>query len=429
MAPRTIEVGYLARVEGEGSMKIVERDGALEEVRFSIFEAPRFFEALLRGRKYDEAPDITSRICGICPVAYQTSATAAMEDALGIDLGERLTALRRLVYCGEWIESHALHLFLLHAPDFLGYEDGIAMARDHGKEVERGLQIKKIGNELISKLGGRAIHPINGRVGGYHSVPKPSDLAPIRERLLWARDEAVESVRWVGGLEFPDLERDYEMVSLHHPARYAIEEGRIVSNRGLDIEARDFEATFEEEQVPTSNAKHSRRKGGGAYLVGPMARYSNNFDQLSPIAKQAAADAGLGKVCRNPFKSIVVRAVEILYACDEAIRLIDAYEPPDAPAIEATPRASEGFGCTEAPRGALYHRYELNAEGRIVTANIVPPTAQNQASVEEDLRELVSRNLHLDDETLRRRCEQAIRNYDPCISCATHFLKLAVERR
>lgn len=429
MAHRTVEVGYLARVEGEGSMRIVLRDGVLEEARFSIFEAPRFFESLLRGRKLDEAPDITARICGICPVAYQTSATQAMESALGIRLDDRLRALRRLMYCGEWIESHALHVFLLHAPDFLGYDDVIAMARDYREEVERGLKIKKIGNELIALLGGRAVHPINARVGGFHSVPHPRDFAPVRERMAWARDAALESVRWIGGFDLPELERAYELVSLRHPERYPIDEGRLVSNRGLDIGADEFEAHFEEEQVPTSTAKHARRKGGGAYLVGPMARYSNNWDRLSPLAQQAAAEAGLGRVCRNLFQSIAVRAVEILYACEEALRLIDSYEPPEAPAIEAEPRAAVGFGWSEAPRGVLYHRYEVGADGRIVAANIVPPTSQNQASVEEDLRELVLRHQHLDDEALRRLCEKAIRNYDPCISCATHFLRLEVERR
>ncbi|HTP96650.1 MAG TPA: Ni/Fe hydrogenase subunit alpha [Burkholderiales bacterium] len=428
MARKTIEVNALARVEGEGALHVALRDGVVREVELRIFEPPRFFEALLRGRDCSEAPDITARICGICPVAYQMSAVHAIEDALGVTVDGPLRALRRLLYCGEWIESHALHVYFLHAPDFLGYESGIAMARDHRAEVERGLRLKKIGNELMRVIGGREIHPVNVRVGGFYRAPARRELEPLVGQLEWARDAAAATVRWVAGFEFPDCERAYEFVALRHPDEYPFNEGRLVSNGGLDIAAREYDAHFEERHVSYSTALQSSIRGRGAYLVGPLARYSLNYDRLSPLAQESARNAGLGPVCANPYRSIVVRAVETLYACDEALRLIDAYQEPQRPAVPVVPRAATGYACTEAPRGVLYHRYRLDAAGIIIDAKIVPPTSQNQSSIEDDLRAFLPKWLELDDAALRRRCEQTIRNYDPCISCACHFLKLEVTR-
>jgi len=424
---RTIRVDALARVEGEGGLLVKLRDGRVEEVQLRIFEPPRFFEAFLRGRAFTEVADITARICGICPIAYQMSAVHALEDALGVVVGGQLRALRRLIYCGEWIESHSLHVHLLHAPDFLGYPDALAMARDHRAAVERGLQLKKAGNEILTLLGGREIHPINVRVGGFFKLPARADLDALAERLRWARDAALETVRWVAGFEFPDFERDYEFVALRHPDEYPFNEGRLVSSRGLDVAAHEYAAHFVEEQVPHSNALHARIVGRGAYLVGALARYALNRDRLSPIAQEAAREARLPAVCRNPFMSVVVRAVEIVWACDEALRIIAGYERPERPFVAVEPRPSTGHACTEAPRGTLYHRYRIDGEGTILEANIVPPTSQNQRTIEEDLGELVPTELGLPHERLVLRCEQAIRNHDPCISCATHFLTVRVE--
>jgi coenzyme F420-reducing hydrogenase alpha subunit len=425
---RTIRTGALARVEGEGAMQVRIRDGEVENVELQIYEPPRFFEAFLRGRHFKEAPDITARICGICPVAYMTSAFNAMEDALGVEVDRRIRVLRRLMYCGEWVESHALHVFLLHAPDFLGFESAWAMARDHAEMVEAGLKIKAIGNHLIRTIGGRAIHPINVRVGGFYKAPSRVDLDALVAGLEEGRELARRSVDWVSNLDFPDFEQDYEFVALRHPDRYAIEDGRLVSGSGLDIGPGEYEEHFTEQQVPHSTALHSRMSDGGTYFLGPMARYSLNSAQLSDVAKEAAERAGLGEECRNPFKSIVVRAVEILYAFDEALRLIEEYEPPDPPVVEMAAKASTGTGWSEAPRGMLWHRYRLEEDGSIAEARIVPPTSQNQARIERDLLEFVRPRVHLPDDRLQWECEQAIRNYDPCISCSTHFLKLEADR-
>jgi coenzyme F420-reducing hydrogenase alpha subunit len=424
----TIKVDYLARVEGEGAMRVRIKDGEVADVELKIFEPPRFFEAFLRGRNFTEAPDITARICGICPIAYQMSAVHAMEDACGVRVNDSLRALRRLMYCGEWIESHTLHIYLLHAPDFLGYESAIHMAKDFRDIVQRGLQLKKAGNEIVSLLGGREIHPINVRVGGFYKAPIKTDLIPLAERLQRARDAALETIRWVAEFQFPDFEQDYEFVALRHPDEYPFNEGRIVSSKGLDIAVREFDAHFEEQQVPYSNALHSVLKTRGAYFVGPMARYNLNFDKLAPIAQEAARAAGLARECRNPFKSIIVRAVEVLHACEEALRIIETYEAPEQSALDVCPRLATGYGCTEAPRGILYHRYCIDGQGMILDAKIVPPTSQNQKTIEGDLWKFVPKYLDLPVDKLRWQCEQAIRNYDPCISCATHFLKLKVER-
>ena len=429
MKARTLKVDYLARVEGEGGLYVKLKDGTVVDVELRIFEPPRFFEAFLRGRRFEEAPDITARICGICPVAYQMSAVHAMEDAFGVKVDGQLRALRRLLYCGEWIESHALHVYMLHAPDFLGYADAIQMARDHSDVVQRGLRLKKTGNELLRVVGGREVHPINVRVGGFYKVPRRSDLAPLAEELKWARDAAHETVRFTARLPFPDFEQDYLFVALRHPDEYPLNEGRLVSNQSLDIPISQYDEQFTEEHVQHSNALHSTLKNRGPYFVGPLARYNLNFDRLSPLAQEAAREAGLGPDCRNPFRSIVVRSVEILYACDEALRIIDQYEPPAAPAVIATAHAATGYGCTEAPRGILYHRYRISDDGLIVDARIIPPTSQNQRTIEQDVTRLVVQYLALPQEELQWKCEQAIRNYDPCISCATHFLKLDLDDR
>ncbi len=425
---RRIDVDYLARVEGEGSMKVRVVDGIVEDVEFGIFEPPRFFEAFLRGRRFTEAPDITARICGICPIAYQMSSAHAMEDARGVTVGGQLRALRRLIYCGEWIESHALHVYMLHAPDFLGYESAIHMAADHRELVEQGLRLKKAGNTLVAVVGGREIHPINVKVGGFFRVPERPKLLDIVDELEWARDAAIATVRFVSELDIPKIEMDFELVSVVHPDEYPCNEGRIQSNKGLDIAVAEFNDTFVEDHVARSNALHSRIRERGAYHVGPLARYGLNFEKLRPLARSAALEAGLGPVCLNPFQSIVVRSVEMVHACEEALAIIDDYERPEQPAVEVSPGPGIGHGATEAPRGMLYHRYELDTAGRIEDAQIVPPTAQNQLTIEDDLRAVLAASLELPDDDLTWKLEQTIRNYDPCISCATHFLDLEIER-
>jgi coenzyme F420-reducing hydrogenase alpha subunit len=414
-------------------MHIEVKDGELAHVELNIYEPPRFFEGFLRGRGLAEPVDITARICGICPVAYQMSACAALEDAVGAVVDGALYDLRRLLYCGEWIESHALHIHLLHAPDFLGYDSAIELANDHRYLVERGLEIKKIGNELVEAIGGRAIHPINVKLGGFYRVPTRAELEALVPRLERALDLATGVVADMAELDFPDQEVPYELVSTDAGDEYPMMGTRIVSDRGLDIDVASFADHFEEIHVERSTALHGRRRtdgadGSGHYLVGPLARYSLHSAKLMPRARAAAERAGLGPTCVNPFASIVVRAVEVVHAFEMALLVIDRYHQPDQPSVATDPRAGTGHGVTEAPRGLLYHRYEIDDDGLIADALIVPPTSQNQPAIEGDLWHFVERNLDLDDEELRRRAEITIRNHDPCISCATHFLDLTIDR-
>jgi coenzyme F420-reducing hydrogenase alpha subunit len=426
---RTIRTDYLARVEGEGAMYVQIRDGGIEDVKLRIYEPPRFFEAFLRGRAFTESPDITARICGICPIAYQMTAVRAMENACGVTIDDGpIRDLRRLIYCAEWIESHSLHILLLHAPDFLGYTGFVDLARDHPELAERGLQMKKAGNELLGVVGGREVHPINMRVGGFYRAPTRRELRKLLDPLERGRETALNTVRWTSTLTFPDVELHPEHVALEDGDVYPIDLGRIVSDRGLDIAPEEFAEHFVEEHVEHSTALHSRIRERGSYLTGPLSRYNLASYKLRPVAGDAAREAGLGPTCANPFKSIIVRSVEVLEAFDQAIALIEAYDEPDRPAVEVHPRHAVGHGATEAPRGMIYHRYEIDDDGTILDAWIVPPTSQNQRVIEEDLRAVVESHLDLSDEELTLRCEQAIRNHDPCISCSTHFLTLTIDR-
>ncbi|MDZ7578313.1 MAG: Ni/Fe hydrogenase subunit alpha [Candidatus Nanopelagicales bacterium] len=425
---RILRVKALARVEGEGALKVTIRGDEVVEAQFNIYEPPRFFEAFLRGRSFEEPPDITARICGICPVAYQMSACRAIEDACGVKVEGQIADLRRLLYCGEWIESHALHIYLLHAPDFLGVSSAIELAATHRDIVEQGLRLKKLGNSILEIVGGRAIHPINVKLGGFHRAPSATELRGLIPELEWARQASLETVRLVSTFDFPDYDGEWDLVALAGTNEYPIIGDRIASVSGrLNIPVSEFREHLTENHVAHSTALQGHWDLGD-YMVGPLARYSLNYDLLPQVARDAAAEVGLGPDCRNPFKSIIVRAVEVLATCDEALRLINEYAPPAEPFIEVIPRAGVGHGISEAPRGLLYHRYELDDEGIIQSATIVPPTAQNQPAVEHDLLHVVDDNLDLGDAELTGLCEQTIRNYDPCISCSTHFLDLQIDR-
>jgi coenzyme F420-reducing hydrogenase alpha subunit len=427
---RTIRVGALARVEGEGALHLVMKDRQVEKARLEIFEPPRFYEAFLQGRDFMEVPDITSRICGICPIAYQTAACYALEKAMGQfgQLDPSVQKLRDLIYCGEWIESHVLHMFLLHLPDFLGYESVVSMARDHGDVVRRALRIKKAGNAIVELLGGRSVHPVGMCVGGFHSCPDAMQAASLLPELKVILGDMVDlSLFLAKKVTFPDFTQDYEFVALCPDNEYPLNLGRIKSSKGLDVEQQEFGEAIEEYQVKHSNALYSVIKGRGAYMVGPLARLNLNHEKLHPVA----ADL-LPKLCEaigknppwdNSFLNLLARALETVHALALAVDILESYEPPSSCRIPITPRAGYGGHGTEAPRGICWHEYRTKDDGSIVFSRIIPPTAQNQTCIEHDLFEMAKQVVDLDDEMAAMRCEHLIRNYDPCISCSVHFLK------
>ncbi len=427
---RTIEIGALTRVEGEGALRIYLKNGILTDVQLAIYEPPRFFEALLRGRPLEETPDITARICGICPIAYQMTTVHALEAALHIQITPEIRSLRRLLYCGEWIESHGVHMHLLHIPDFFGCHSSIELAKLLPEQVNRGLRLKKIGNRLLEVMGGRAVHPINVAVGGFYKAPPVVELRSLLPDLQWGLDAAIAVAHWVAAFEFPGFVVDCEMVALRHPMEYPMNEGDIGSTKGLRIPVSEFENHFGERQVRHSTALQAvRLPGETPYFVGPLARVNLNRELLSVSARQLATDLPVQWPCMNPFQSIVARALEVVHAFEEAICIIEDYRGCSPSRVDYEHREGEGCWATEAPRGLIYHRFKTTTDGKIAFAKIVPPTSQNQRQIEQDLMAYLPNVLSDDDAATGIACEKLIRSYDPCISCATHFLKLEFDRR
>jgi coenzyme F420-reducing hydrogenase alpha subunit len=419
-----LRVPLLARVEGEGALDLDIEAGELRGVRLRIFEPPRFFEKLVEGRRADEVLDMVARICGICPVAYQMSAVHALESIYGAQPGPWVREIRRLLYCGEWIQSHCLHIHLLAAPDFLGFSDAAALAQQYPDEVRRGMRLQALGNDIMRLLGGRSVHPVGARIGGFWKAPSLEAVSALRARLHDAVPLAEALVGWTASLALPHSHQDFVSVALRHPDEYPLNEGRIVSSDGLDIAIQDYERHFEERHEAHSTALYSAYHGG-PYLVGPLARLNLNMDRLPKAVRRALERSDVPFPSANPFHGIVARAAEVHYAVLEALRILDDYRLPDAAGVEVTPCAGTGFGATEAPRGLLWQRWSTDAQGLVTASKLVPPTSQNQARIEDDLRQAVlAVGIDSPADVLRARCEMVIRNYDPCISCATHFLKI-----
>lgn len=423
-----IEVPILARVEGEGALELSIKDGNIDKLNLRIFEPPRFFEKLLQDRPYTDVLDIVARICGICPVAYQMSAVHAIERIFEVDPDPWVRDMRRLMYCGEWIESHALHIHMLAAPDFLGSDNVVALAEKYPAEVRRGLKLQSLGNQLLRLLGGRSVHPVGACVGGFFSAPLPADVIALHKDFQQALPDAKALIDWVSSFDFPEDAQSFTSVAMRHTSEYPMNEGDIVSSDGLQITIADYQQHFAETHVPHSTALHSHLQGK-PYLVGPLARLNLNRDLLPNEVQCLLEDTKIAFPSSNMFHSIVARAIEIYFAMFEAITIMARYTSPNSPRTEIKPKSGIGYGCTEAPRGILWHRYELNETGNVQHAIIIPPTSQNQARIEQDLEaSLKSFGLDQGDDALRLRSETVIRNYDPCISCSTHFLKLKVHR-
>ncbi len=426
----TKRIPIIARVEGKGSLEITYRNDpqslrkTIDQVRLRIFEPPRLFEKILEGREPQEVIDIVARICGICPAAYQVTAAKALESAAGISLSPGLQTFRRILTCGEWIESHSLHFHLLAAPDFLGYADVLEWAKHDPEAVEAGFRIHAVGNGLLTLLGGRSVHPVGVRVGGFHRLPSREACQRMVEQIREVLPLATALIPWAAGFDVPRTTRSFTSVSLRDPGHYPMNEGRIASDRGLDIPPDQFEHHIREFQVPDSTAFYSLMDGEIA-LVGPLARLNLNSRWLPPDLLDIVEKTGVTFPSANLWHGFLARAIEIRYALGEALRLLSELPQDVLPFVPAPPATGVAIAATEAPRGLLWHRYDLGEDGRVEKARIIPPTSQNQSLIEEDLQQsLLEAGPGAPEEEILRRSERIVRNYDPCISCATHFLKL-----
>lgn len=428
---RLVRIDYLSRVEGEGGIAVEIKDGRITRLHLKIFEAPRFFESFIRGRSYTDVIDFTARVCGICPVAYQMSSVHAIERIFGVALEKPLRELRRLLYAGEWIESHALHVYFLHGPDFYGVESGWA-SRKYFPLAKRGLGFKRLGNRIMAIIGGRSIHPVSVKVGGFYKVPEKRDLVTLLPEIERAYEESLEGIKWAANLPFTGSSLDRECVSLRHRDEYPMNEGDVVSNKGLDVPMDLFLGGIREYQVEHSTALHAgikRDTSLNPYLVGPLARLNLNHEKLPRDIKNVMQESSIELPLSNTQAGIIARSVEIAYAFHESIRIIRDYEKPDRPSAAFEQRAGEATWITEAPRGILVHRYALDDDGRVLQCTLIPPTSQNLAMIEADLRNFVHSHSHFDTPNLKAGIEHIIRNYDPCISCSTHLLDIRIVNR
>ncbi|TYO96626.1 coenzyme F420-reducing hydrogenase alpha subunit [Geothermobacter ehrlichii] len=420
-----IAVNHLARIEGHANLVIDSVRGTVRELRLEIVEAPRFFEPMLTGRHYSDVAHIAARICGICSNSHTLVSLQATEQALGIEVSEQTQSLRRLLAFGEILQSHLVQLFFMALPDYYGEASILPLVHTERALVQHALELKKLANDILRVVGGRPVHPVTPVVGGFARLPEAADLQELRRRLVRVLPDLEASVEIFGSLDYPDFERDTDCFSLRGGDDYPLFGRQLVSSGGVDCAVEDYRDVLEEYLVPWSTAKFARLQGR-CFMVGPLARLRNNFDLLSPMARQVAEALGLTPDTANPYRILAARLVEVVHGVERAIHLIDELLLAGLQAEEPLPpqRHGRAVAVIEAPRGLLFHSYSYDAQGRIEQADCLIPTAQNLANIEADLRARVPELLETGREELTRQCEQLIRAYDPCISCSTHLLTI-----
>ncbi|MCS7150378.1 MAG: Ni/Fe hydrogenase subunit alpha [Caldimicrobium sp.] len=422
----TNKIDFLTRVSGLANLEIIAEDNLLKEVRFSVRETPRLIEKLLLGRSYKVIPEITARICGICPVAYQLTALQAIEDAFGIKPTKEDLSLRKLIYLAEWIYSHTLHLFFVHLPDYYKVNSFLELFQIERELLEKAFFLRETACRIIEKLGGRAIHPLSLIPGGFSSYP--DSLSPLIDPLRNSLKIAEELFTKLCSMTFPEFSlSEVQFVSLLDEDDYPILDGIIYDGK-RKIDKRSFRDYFLEVERPYSTANHSLTKEGKPYVVGPMARFEHAFEKLSPRAKELATKHGIIPPVDNPFLSPLIRMLEIVHSVELALEIAKGYIKPKKVPQELKPSEGEGIGITEAPRGILWHHYKFDSQGLITHVNIVTPTSQNLASIELALFKSLSKEKGLEEASIRNRAETMIRNFDPCLPCATHFLEISIKK-
>lgn len=418
-----IKINEVTRVEGHGNIVIDIKKGEVKELRLDIIESPRFFEAMLRGRRYDEAQHIMSRICGICAVSHTSASLRAIESAMDIKISRQAALLRKLAFCGETLQSHILHLFFLVLPDLLGAGSIAPLLESHPKMAKTGLELKRLANEICSTVGGRHIHPISLFPGGVAYTPKPDDLKRLKEGLEKSFESLDATLDFLSAFPLPQFSKEREFISLKEKGEYGFYSGIPYSNRNYSIKPDSYTRKIREYIVPHSTAKHAVSTKG-TFMVGALARVNNNFLQLKPRARKAAQRCGLKPPSNNPFMNNFAQLVECYHATEESIRLIDKLllSGPKTEPLKKPKGWGRGIGLVEAPRGTLYHEYVINRKGLIERAECIIPTAQNLRSIEEDLRAFVPTLLDRPKQEISRSVETLVRAYDPCISCSTHIM-------
>jgi sulfhydrogenase subunit alpha len=421
-----INVHYLTRVEGHGNIVVNVNNGVLEQCDLEIIEAPRYFEAMLRGQPYTQAPRLASRICGICAVAHSTTSTRSVERALGIKPSQQTILLRKLGYQGEMLDSHILHVYMLVAPDLFGVGSVIPLAQSSPEIVNRALRMKKMAGDICAVVYGRHTHPIAMTVGGFTHFPSVMELEALMASLEAIRPDIEATVELFQSLKLPDFERETEFIALHKDDEYCLIDGEIVSSDGGSWPLEQYKQVTNEFLVSHSTAKHARNQRQ-SYMVGALARFNLNHKQLQPHARAAAAALSLSPVCTNPYFNTVAQLVEIVHCYEEAIgiigQLLENGVYPEEP-VKPGRYSGEGVGACEAPRGTLYHHYLIN-NGYVAEANCVIPTGQNLANIEADMRALVPKLLNRTPEEITKSLEMLVRAYDPCISCSAHMLEVS----
>ncbi len=425
MTQLNINVHHITRVEGHGNITVNTKDGKIEEITWAIPESPRFFEAMLRGLNYADVTWIAPRICGICSIAHATASIQATEAAFGVQLSEQAMLLRKLLYHAETLQSHVLHFYFLAAPDFLGVGSVFPLVNTHKEVVLRALRLKKLANDLADLIGGRKTHPMACIVGGFTKLPEISQLKIMQQRLAQAMDDLRETVKLFRGLKIPNFVRETEYIALKDPKEYAFISGDIASTDTGTAPVTDYLSITNEFCVPQSTAKFSKHNRD-SYMVGALARFNNNYAQLSPEAQKAAEDLGLKAICHNPYMISVAQVVESIHAVEESLKIIDQLmaqglkeEKPDVKV-----KAGRGIGAVEAPRGILFHDYTYDDKGVLTEANCVIPTNQNHNNIQKDMEALVPSVINKSQEEITHLLEMLVRAYDPCISCSAHFLEV-----
>lgn len=421
-----IDVHHITRVEGHGNIVLKASDGTIEKLEWQVPEAPRFFEAMVRGRLWSAIQVIVSRICGICSVSHSLAAVNAIEDAMGVPVSEQTNKLRMLAHYGEQLQSHILHVGYLVAPDLLGAKSVVPLASSHPDAVKTIIAIHRVANQWIELVGGRATHPVSFKIGGFGKLPTENELKELKKSLentIPKLETAADLVLNLAG-NLPDFERETEYIALVEPGRYPFYHGHIGSTdiSGM-VDIHEFESVVNEYVSPQSTAKWTKWHRD-SYAVGALARYNLNADHLLPLATKTANAFGLKRGCCNPYMNSVVQVVESVHVVERALRFIDeiltAGIKPETPNV--VPKAGVGVGVVEAPRGILFHRYAFDDDGRCMSANICIPTNQNHANIQKDFEALVPQIMDRDQEEIRQMLEMLVRSYDPCISCSTHYL-------